>query len=156
LPWSHSPARAIAELTRVLEPGGYLIVTWDNRARLNALLDPALTPMLRWPRRVFHSAVDPFLGRTERIEVPQRMYSSEAMHRVLASEGLNVLRERAVGFGPFTLMKRRVLPSEAGVKLQRRLQRFADRGVRPVRATGAHMVVLAQKGASGSRRNPRR
>jgi ubiquinone/menaquinone biosynthesis C-methylase UbiE len=155
LPWSHSPARAIAELTRVLEPNGYLIVTWDNRARLNALLDPALTPMLRWPRRVFHSVADPLLGRPARTSVPQRMYGSRSMHGVLTTQNLRVLRERAVGFGPFTLMRRRMLPSSFGVKVQERLQRLADRGVPPVRATGAYMVVLAQK-ASGSRPSPRR
>jgi ubiquinone/menaquinone biosynthesis C-methylase UbiE len=147
LPWSHSPARAIAELTRVLEPRGHLIVTWDNRARLNALLDPALTPMLRWPRRALHSALDPLLRRPPRIEVPQRMYGRDSMHGVLAAHGLHVVRERAVGFGPFTLMKRGVLPSRVGVQVQRKLQRLADRGVPPLRATGAHVVVLAQKDA---------
>jgi ubiquinone/menaquinone biosynthesis C-methylase UbiE len=159
LPWSHSPPRAIAELTRVLEPNGYLIVTWDNRARLNALLDPALTPMLRWPRRLFHSVADPLLGRPPRTSVPQRMYSTESIHRVLATQNLRVLRARAVGFGPFTFMRRGVLPSSVGVIVQERLQGLADRGVPPVRATGAYMVVLAQKEpeekASDSRRSPR-
>jgi SAM-dependent methyltransferase len=145
LPWAHSPGRAVAELARVLRPGGYLIVTWDNRARLNALLDPALTPMLRWPRRAVHSIVDPLVGRRERAAVPQRMYSSDAMHRVLGTRQMQVVRERAVGFGPFTLMKREVLPSGVGAKVHRRLQSFADCGVPPARATAAHVIVLARK-----------
>jgi ubiquinone/menaquinone biosynthesis C-methylase UbiE len=147
LPWAHSPARAIEELDRVLEPGGYLILTWDNRARLNALLDPALTPTLRWPRRVFHSAVDPLFGRRKRILVPQRMYSGAAIHRLLAAQRLRVLGERVVGFGPFTLMKREVLPTRVGVSVHRSLQRLADRGVPLARATAAHIIVLAQKDA---------
>jgi ubiquinone/menaquinone biosynthesis C-methylase UbiE len=66
LPCAHSPAQALAELARVVEPGGRLIVTWDNRARLNAMLDPSLTPLLRWPRRVLHTLFDLLLGRPPR------------------------------------------------------------------------------------------
>jgi len=145
LPWAHSPAQALAELARVLAPGGYLIVTWDNRARLNALLDPSLTPLLTWPRRVFHAIVDPLRGGTERTMVPQRMYGRGEMHELLAAQGLDVVRERLAGFGPFTLMKRELLPTRTAVKLHRDLQRLADRGLRPARATGAHVIVLARK-----------
>jgi ubiquinone/menaquinone biosynthesis C-methylase UbiE len=32
IPWLHSPERAARELARVLTPGGYLVVSADNRA----------------------------------------------------------------------------------------------------------------------------
>jgi len=50
-PWLHSLNTAIREFARVLRPGGYLILTADNRWRLNHVLDPLFFPPLRVPRR---------------------------------------------------------------------------------------------------------
>ena len=44
IPWLHSPERAAQEMARVLTPGGYLVVSADNRARLTDLLDPRHNP----------------------------------------------------------------------------------------------------------------
>src|SRR5439155_24113789 len=51
VPWLYSPALALREMARVLQPGGLLIVTTDNRLRLTQLLDPRLTPALAGARR---------------------------------------------------------------------------------------------------------
>src|SRR5262249_7924185 len=39
LPWLQWPPRALQEIARVLQPNGALVMTADNRARLNALVD---------------------------------------------------------------------------------------------------------------------
>src|SRR5205085_10818579 len=50
------PERAITELSRIVQPGGYLLLTADNDRRLSSLLDPwtspALTPVKNWLKRL--------------------------------------------------------------------------------------------------------
>src|SRR2546425_4060489 len=46
LPWLHRPERALEEIARVLEPQGRLILTANNRARLNTLVDPRANALL--------------------------------------------------------------------------------------------------------------
>src|SRR5262249_38289012 len=40
LPWLHSERVALLEMHTVLKHGGYLVITADNNARLNRILDP--------------------------------------------------------------------------------------------------------------------
>jgi len=47
LPWVASWRKSLMEMARVLRPGGYIIVTTDNRYRLTHLLHPRA-----WPRLV--------------------------------------------------------------------------------------------------------
>ena len=46
IPWLHSERVALQEIQRVLKPGGYLLLTADNSARLNRILDPLSSPLL--------------------------------------------------------------------------------------------------------------
>src|SRR6266850_831283 len=47
IPWLHSEQAALHEMHRVLKPGGYLLATVDNNARLNRLLDPLSSPIFK-------------------------------------------------------------------------------------------------------------
>src|SRR5260370_24646736 len=40
VPWVSSPPTAVAELARVLQPTGFLVVNIGNRLRLTGLVDP--------------------------------------------------------------------------------------------------------------------
>jgi ubiquinone/menaquinone biosynthesis C-methylase UbiE len=57
LAWLRPASTAIAEMTRVLRPGGYLIVNAENRNRLNLLLDPRHYPVLDPARLAAKSAL---------------------------------------------------------------------------------------------------
>src|SRR5260370_39812550 len=55
IPLLDSPERAVAELARVIKPGGYLVMTADNRRRLDVLLDPLKSPAFSPARKLFKS-----------------------------------------------------------------------------------------------------
>jgi SAM-dependent methyltransferase len=146
LPWVDEPERAVRELARVLEVDGWIVLTSDNRARLAYVLDPFVNPWLERPRSLARSGRDLVRGRrTSRRDVLWRMYSRGFVDRLLSSQRLVKVRAVTVGFGPFTLAGRHVVPRQLGIRLERALQRLADRGVPLVRATGSHYVVLARK-----------
>ncbi|MCW3030082.1 MAG: putative methyltransferase [Solirubrobacterales bacterium] len=139
IPWLHSPAAAVAEMARVLRPGGQLIVTADNSARLTSFTDPrrviAIAPLKRLYRR---------LRRREGATI-SRLDSPRTIDRLLAGAALRPVVRRTVGFGPLSFLGRAIFTGAVGVRIDMRLQALADRGVRGLRWTGWHYVVRAQK-----------
>lgn len=142
LPWLHSPARAIGEFARVLAPEGRLIVTADNRARLNALIDPAENPVLA-PLKTPWRAARRRLGW--RPSGPSLSYHRPAeVDRMLVAAGLHPERRATLGFGPFTFRRRPLLRDTTALRLNRRLQGLADRGLPGFRRGGWHYLVSAR------------
>ena len=145
LPWVPRAAPAIREMARVLKPGGHLLVTADNYARLNTWLDPRYNPALTPVRE---RAKDVLARRGLR---PTSRFPSATFHRprfidrMLARAGLRKVKSRTIGFGPFTFLGRALVPQRVGIELDRRLQRLADRGVPGLRSSGAHYLALARK-----------
>lgn len=144
LPWVTDPEQALREMLRVTKPSQYLILSSDNSHRLNYLLDPVENPLavpLRkriagWLRRLQLSNDRP---------IPVRMQSVPEFRRFLRSEGLQILREATIGFGPFTLFRQPILSDRMGKHVHRTLQSLADRNKRLLSAVGAHHLVLARR-----------
>jgi SAM-dependent methyltransferase len=145
LPWLHDPGAAVAEMIRVVSPGGWLILTADNRARLNLLTEPRenalLTPILS-----AYQGLKRLRGWTAS-RTPSYLHLPREVDAMLTAAGAMPVRRTTVGYGPFTLRDRPVLPNEAGRWLHHRLQ-LASRERPSLRRTGWHYIVAAQKPAT--------
>jgi len=138
MPWLPALERPLAELSRVLAPGGHLIVTCDNSTRLTRVLDP-----LAFVSRLGGKALRVAGLRSKGPVV--RMYTPARFDKALAAAGFEKQIGRTVGFGPFTFAKRQILPTSWGLRLHRYLQNLADRDIRAIRSRGSHYAVLARK-----------
>lgn len=149
IPWLARPEFAIREMARVTRPVGRILLSADNKKRLDNLLDPWLNslvvPVRRWVGgvlkrvRLLHKPPE----MTEATYHPQRFIDD-----TLASAGLMKIKGMTIGFGPFTILRRKVLSEAHSIALHHRLQRLADRNVSLFRSTGIHYLVLAEKLAS--------
>jgi SAM-dependent methyltransferase len=145
LPWIARVPPAVAEMARVLRPGGHLIITADNRDRLNTILDPRYNLVLA-PLRVSLGGALARLGLRRASPYPSATYHGRGfIDRSLAAAGLDKVKGRTIGFGPFTFFGRGLTSARLGTSLHHRLQRLADRGAPVLSATGAHYLVLARK-----------
>jgi ubiquinone/menaquinone biosynthesis C-methylase UbiE len=147
LPWLHTPQAAIAELARVAKPGGYVLLTSDNRLRLVHLLDPRFNPALA-PARRFVKASLRLLGYRPAANGPRSyLHAPRTVDRLVAAAGLNKARSTTLGFAPFTFLGKPALPRRLDSKVNGVLQALADRRVPVVRAAGSHYLVLAERSA---------
>jgi len=151
IPWLHSPELALAELSRVLHPGGHLVVTSDNRARLNHLADPAFSPVLTGPRRALAAARRRVSKTPADTRFHPHLISTTRFRELVEHAGLEVVADRTLGFGPFSFLAHPLFWGRRGVALHRRLQRLADRRFPLLRSTGSHQLVLARKPVEGAR-----
>ncbi len=146
IPWLHSERLALREMQRVLKTSGHLLVTADNNARLNRILDPRSSPVLA-PLRIAAKRVLRLCGscRASSTFQPKRHYPFEVT-RLMGECGFATVKSCTVGFGPFTFFGKALLTDAIGVRVHRRLQTLASRrGVLPLRWTGSHYLVLAAR-----------
>jgi SAM-dependent methyltransferase len=139
IPWLHSPVDAVAEMARVLRPGGELVLTADNGARLVSFTDPrgllALTPLKRALVAL----------RKRRGRISSQLHFPSRIEGMLLESGLQPLERRTIGFGPLSFMGRPLLSERRAVSVNGRLQRLADRGVPGLRLAGWHYLARAEK-----------
>lgn len=139
IPWLHSPPAAIAEISRVLRPGGELVLTCDNRARLISFTDPramlALSPLR-----------DVLVARRARAGLASsRLHYPHTIDALLAERSLQPLAGRTIGFGPLSFLGRPILSEARAMRVDARLQGLADRRMPGIRSTGWHYVVRARR-----------
>ncbi len=145
LPWLDDPRSALVEMGRVTRPGGFVLVTADNRRRLNAWADPWLVPALQPLKRRLRSwAVAAGLAAPAPA-VDARLDTPREVDGLLAGVGLAPVAMRTVGFGPFTIFRKPLLPRAFGLRLHRAQQRLADAGRMGLEQRGAHYLVLARR-----------
>jgi D-aspartate ligase len=143
LPWLHDADQAVGEMVRVLRPGGWIVVTADNRARLNLIVEPRENPLL-YPVKVARRAARHTDARVPN-GAPSRLHLPGQVERMLRSSGAEPVRRSTVGFGPFTFLGRPLLGDATGLRLHRWLERVSERRAPAVRRFGWHYVVAAQR-----------
>jgi ubiquinone/menaquinone biosynthesis C-methylase UbiE len=143
LDWFPSMVQPIRQLARVLEPGGYSIVTMDNQWGLRQFVEPYTNPLLRPIKAV----IKRLRGPSERNKDRALTYvaSLRKTDATLREAGLEKMAGLTLGFGPFRLFNTPVLTDAAGLKIHRQLQRLCDRGIPLLRSSGGQYVVLARK-----------
>ncbi|MFI5251236.1 MAG: class I SAM-dependent methyltransferase [Bacteroidota bacterium] len=146
LPWLHSPERAVREISRVLKQDGFLIVTVDNKWRLNHILDPRLNPVIA-PLREFIKRIFVKLRLRDAKFIPSlpQMHSLGEIDSMFASLGLEKIDGFTLGFGPFTFFGKKILPDRWGKKVNRFLQYLTDHHFPGIRSTGSHYIIVAQR-----------
>jgi ubiquinone/menaquinone biosynthesis C-methylase UbiE len=154
IPWLVEPSRAVAEMTRVAEVGGHVLVSADNRARLTHLLDPRFHPFALPMKRALNKVIRWLGFWSDRPESYARTHYTYELDKLVARAGLVKVARQTVGFGPFTLLGRPVLSEAATISLHRSLQRLADHDVPFLRAMGSNYLVLAKKVQSSSVAGP--
>lgn len=151
LPWLLKIEPPLREMSRVLQPGGYLIASVDTHWQLRQLFDPLTNPLLRKPRR--------FVGSFLRKLVPHRDVRPQITRlrefkRELVAQGLELQSGYTVGFGPFTFFNRQILPPSVGLRLNNRLQSMANGGTPGLRSSGSQFLVLAKKPGTSDPKAP--
>jgi SAM-dependent methyltransferase len=139
LPWLHSPADAVREMTRVLRPGGEIVLTADNRARLTSFTDPRAMLALSPLKRALVALRQRRGTASSRLDYPRRI------DRLLIEAGLNPVQRRTVGFGPLTFLGRSLFSEALNVRINGRLEALAARGTPALKWMGWHYVVRARK-----------
>jgi D-aspartate ligase len=146
LPWVADPQRVVTEMARVLRPGGWLIVTADNRRRLNRLVEPRENPLL-WPLKLGLRTYRHLGRRAPRGGAPSRLHRPGEVERMLGHAQLTPIRRATVGYGPFTFLGRAVMSEPAGLRLHSALSRLSARRMRGLRRLGWHYITAARKPA---------
>ncbi|HVA01737.1 MAG TPA: methyltransferase domain-containing protein [Terriglobia bacterium] len=144
LPWLKRAKDALSEMGRVIKPGGHIIVTADNDWCLSQMFDPLCFPGLR-PARWRIADVLERLSIRKASRPRLHRHSIRQIDALLFQAGLQKVQGMTLGFGPFTLFKRKLLPDLAGIRLHEWLQALADRQFPGIRSTGTEYVVMARK-----------
>jgi ubiquinone/menaquinone biosynthesis C-methylase UbiE len=141
LPWLGCIRKALMEFIRVTKPGGCLIVNVDNLWRLHELLDPRLHPVHRRLRHYLHNVL--------RLPVkvpPTQRCSARQFNRLIGELQCTKVDEKMLGFGPFSFLGRPFLSEILNIKVNKFLQRCADRQLPIIRSTAAQYITLLRKG----------
>lgn len=150
--WAADPAQVLREITRVLRPGGILIITARNRFSIVNVFDPffwasRLVPkkMRAWLRGLFQQHDGQQQKRLEPKEISIRRFD-----KMLKNVRLEKMEWRTLQYGPFRLMRRSILPTRLQVAIDKALDRiWWAPGIRRLGWTYCVKAIRAVEGSNG-------
>jgi SAM-dependent methyltransferase len=146
IPYLQFPQKALREMSRVLSPGGFLLVTAGNRWRLGDVLDPWSCPPLQPAKKVIRAVFRRLRkARPNDAGLPMRLDSLRELERWLLPVGLLKLKATTVGFPPIRFRGRPIFGEQSSIRLNNRLQELVDRDVPWIRSSGMDYIVLTKK-----------
>jgi ubiquinone/menaquinone biosynthesis C-methylase UbiE len=149
IPWLHDFRKALAEIARVLSTEGYVVLSMDNDLRATTLLDPLTFPIIArgrfFVRRKLERSGLLSSRNSWNNSPPYSRHSIRNFNKNLNDAGLTILKSRSEGFGPFTIFNHRLFSDTVGIKIQEKLQQYADSGYPIIRSTGSQYIALATK-----------
>ncbi|MGA3193093.1 MAG: class I SAM-dependent methyltransferase [Candidatus Bathyarchaeia archaeon] len=140
--WLHDLRRALSEITRVLKLGGYAVL---NSARAHALLNPLAIPAVESVLERMKQEFERAIPHSSRSVAPSHMYLPKEIDQYLCDAGLTIVKSTNVGFGPFRILNHDMFPYQSGVKIQQKLQQYADSGYPILRSAGGQYIAMARK-----------
>jgi ubiquinone/menaquinone biosynthesis C-methylase UbiE len=144
-PWLYDVRKALNEIARVLVQGGYVVLNADNLFRLNQLFDPRRSPFTKSSCEWVRKNLSRVGSQNSRNVAYPHGYTIQKFNVYLHEANLKNIRNTNLGFGPFLLFSHFTFPDRIGVKINQKLQQYADHGFPILRSTGAQYIVLAKK-----------
>jgi ubiquinone/menaquinone biosynthesis C-methylase UbiE len=141
IPWLERADLAIQQMASVTKHGGYIILTYANRAGLVSLLDPWTNPALVPLKRRLKEMFERFGHR--RNSPTMIFHSNRFIDSNLAGARMVKIKSMTRGFS--CSFRHKVLPEPFGTALHHLLQRLADRNLPGFRSMGMTYFVLASK-----------
>lgn len=115
--------KVLNELYRVVKPGGYLILTLDNKRDLADLVDVPMRLKRLFksllPEKIKSSSKDKQMNGSK---VERTTYDPRQLKKTLKSIGFEISEETSIGFAPFLINGKRIFNDAIDMKLDRFLQ----------------------------------
>jgi hypothetical protein len=151
LPWNRDARPALAALARLMGPSTTIILQFHNAARAGRLLDPRMNPLTGSVLRAARSSVDALMGRTRAYHPSLPLtHTAGEVESLLAAEGLSPVARRNVGYGPFTLLGKHVVPDDLGCWIHRSLGDFSDQSAPWLGRFCSYVVMAVRKSGAGN------
>ncbi len=134
--WLHNVKQVLNEITRVLKPRGYAVLSIDTR-----WLSQVDFPMIA--RGIINSKLQQIglLTQHSNRYTGPIWYSTKQFNQYLTETKLELVKRKTVGFLPFNLFSKQLLSERNSLKISLKLQRYADVGYPILRSRGAIYVV---------------
>ena len=135
--WLHNVKQALNEITRVLKPQGYAVLSVDTR-----WLSQVDFPVMA--RGIINSKLQQIglLTKTSNINAGPIWYSKKQFNQYLKDTKLELIKSKTIGFLPFNLFSKQLLSERNSMKINSKLQTYADAGYPILRSRGAIYLVL--------------